>query len=441
MEKQTVSDIPLAERMRPRQLADFVGQEHILGRGKLLCRILENRTIHSIIFWGPPGSGKTTLAHIVADVIDAFFVPLSAVTSGIKDVRQVIAEAAENRKTHAKPTILLIDEIHRFNKAQQDAFLPHVEHGDIVLIGATTENPSFEVVSPLLSRIKVLVLHPLSADHINGILTRALTDKLRGLGALNIRLADDARRCIVEYCQGDARVALNTLELAVSASLPLKKGQVELSKAVVEEALQKKVLLYDKQGEAHFNIISALHKSMRSSDVNASLYWLVRMLEAGEDPLYIVRRLVRFASEDVGMADPRALQVALSAKDAFHFIGLPEGKLAIAQAVIYLASAPKSNAVYRAYSRAQETVAGTGSLPVPLHIRNAPTTLMKHLGYGKGYQYDHDCADGISSQECLPEEIKGSTFYVPTERGFEKTVAERMQYVEKKKASAQRQKE
>lgn len=426
---------PLAERMRPSRLDDFVGQEHLLGKGKLLRRMLEGTELYSIIMWGPPGTGKTTLAHLIAEATGASFVPLSAVTSGIKDVRQVVSEAISNKSAASRQTILFIDEIHRFNKAQQDAFLPHVEKGDIVLVGATTENPSFEVVSPLLSRTKVLVFKALTGQNIKQILMRALSDHSKGLGHLSPAASNDVLEQIAAYSQGDARVALTTLELAAMLAVPDNTGARLLTPMVVHEAMQSKMLLYDKSGEEHYNLISALHKSMRGSDVDASLYWLVRMLESGEDPLYIVRRLVRFASEDIGNADPRALRIALDAKDAFHFVGLPEGNLALAQAVVYLATAPKSNAVYSAYSSAHQAIEATGSLPVPLHIRNAPTSLMKDLGYGKGYRYAHNFPDGIVNQDCLPVEIKDKRFYLPSDRGFEKIIKERMEFIMHKKKS------
>lgn len=425
--------IPLADRMRPIDIDGFVGQEHLLGKGKILRHMIEGGELYSIILWGPPGTGKTTLAHIIASAANAYFNPLSAVTSGVKVVREIIQQAIQNKTKYGRQTILFVDEIHRFNKAQQDAFLPHVERGDITFLGATTENPSFEVVSPLLSRTKVLVLKPLTEAQIKLILQRALAETDKGIGNLHIEAADDVLEYITAYSQGDARIALNTLEIAGNMLAQDKDGRRILAQPVVEEALQKKMLLYDKAGEEHYNLISALHKSLRGSDAHASLYWLTRMLEAGEDPLYIARRLVRFASEDIGNADPQALRITLDAKDAFHFLGLPEGSLALAQATLYLATAPKSNALYCAYTKVVQTIRETGSLPVPLHIRNAPTQLMKDLSYGKGYQYAHDYPEAIIDQECLPDGLSERKFYFPPERGYEKIIKERMDYIEKKK--------
>ncbi|MBN2109403.1 MAG: replication-associated recombination protein A [Deltaproteobacteria bacterium] len=425
--------------MRPGRIEEYVGQEHLLGKNKLLRRMMEGAELYSIILWGPPGTGKTTLAHIIANASQSLFMPLSAVTSSIREVREIVSQAILNKKAHGRRTILFVDEIHRFNKAQQDAFLPHVERGDIVFFGATTENPSFEVISPLLSRTKVLVLKPLTDANLKTIVQRALADEERGLGQLRAHASGEVLEYIIAFSQGDARVALNTLEIAAGIAHPDAQGLRELTRDIVEEALQKKMLIYDKAGEEHYNIISALHKSMRNSDADASLYWLARMLEAGEDPLYIARRLVRFASEDIGNADPKALQIALEAKEAFHFIGLPEGKLALAQATIYMATAPKSNALYTAYSRAAKAVEQAGALPVPLHIRNAPTALMKSLEYGKGYKYAHDYADGITDMDCLPKELQGRKFYYPSDRGYEKIIKERIEYIQKKKKESRKQ--
>ncbi len=409
---------PLAERMRPRTLDEFMGQEHLLGPGRPLRLAIEQDRLQSLILWGPPGTGKTTLARVIARLTRAHFISFSAVLSGIKEIRTVMTEAEEARRRRGRRTLLFVDEIHRFNKAQQDAFLPRVEAGDIVLIGATTENPSFEVNSALLSRSKVYVLQPLDAAAIITILKRALEDRERGLGALELTVDDEALAGIARYANGDARVALNMLEMASGAAAGTKRIDV----AMIGELAQSRALLYDKTGEEHYNLISALHKSMRNSDPDASVYWLARMLEAGEDPLYVARRLVRFASEDVGNADPHALTIAVAAKDAVHFIGMPEGNTALAQAAIYLAIAPKSNAVYRAYLDAAAAAAHEAAEPVPLHLRNAPTRLMKDLEYGKGYKYAHDEPEGVADMECLPPAHRGRRFYQPTQRGREAAV-------------------
>src|SRR5262245_39012617 len=416
---------PLAERMRPRSFDEFVGQAELLAPGRPLRDAIERDLLQSIILWGPPGTGKTTIARIIADTTKAKFVSFSAVLAGIKEIREVMSEAERLRRTTGRRTIVFIDEIHRFNKAQQDAFLPRVEAGDIVLIGATTENPSFEVNAALLSRSKVFVLHGLTTGEVEGIVRGALADRERGLGAASVAVDEDAQHAIAMYANGDARVALNLLELSVAAA-PAADGQRRVDVARVEQTIQRRALLYDKSGEEHYNLISALHKSMRNSDPDATVYWLARMVEAGEDPLYIARRLVRFASEDIGNADPRALTVAVAAKDAVHFIGMPEGNTALAQAALYLATAPKSNAVYEAYAHAALDAHQDVAQPVPLHLRNAPTKLMKDLAYGKGYKYAHNEDDAIADMSCLPEALEGRRYYEPKDRGFEKEIKRRL---------------
>ena len=422
---------PLAEKMRPRNMDEFTGQEHVVGNGTLIRHAIEKDQVFSMILWGPPGCGKTTLARIIARETSSHFLHFSAVLSGVKEIRAVIEEAKNQLKLFRKKTILFVDEIHRFNKAQQDAFLHHVESGLITLIGATTENPSFEVIPPLLSRCRVITLKTLTDDDISRIIEAALKDKERGFGNLNLEFSGEVLSHHVNISDGDARMALNSLEVAAGiAAGKNKQGDGEAISITIEDlekALQKKALLYDKSGEEHYNIISALHKSMRGSDPDASLYWLARMLSSGEDPLYIARRMVRFASEDIGNADPYALSVALDAMEAFKFIGQPEGELALAQAAVYLATAPKSNSIYTAYGRVKEAVRKEGALPVPLHIRNAPTALMKELGYGKDYKYAHDYKEEYVFQEYLPDKLEGRHFYFPAEKGYEKTIRERLE--------------
>ncbi len=420
-------DVPLATRLRPRTLEEFAGQKHLLGEGKVLRQLIDQDRISSMIFWGPPGVGKTTLARIIAGRTKSNFINFSAVTSGIKEIKEVMNEADQSRLMGER-TILFVDEIHRFNKAQQDAFLPFVERGSIVLIGATTENPSFEVNSALLSRCRVFVLQALSTEDLTGLLRRAITDE-RGFGGQEIEISDDMLETIANFANGDARTALGTLEMVI-LNAPRNTEKTVVTPDILEQCVNRKSLLYDKKGEEHYNLISALHKSMRNSDPDAAVYWLARMLEAGEDPLYVARRLVRFASEDIGMADSRALEITVAAYQACHFIGMPECTANLSHAVIYLSLAPKSNAAYVAYETAKQDATKMLAEPVPLVIRNAPTRLMKELDYGKGYQYAHDTEDKLTNMQCLPDSLAGKKYYRPTNQGSEVRVAERLRQIE-----------
>jgi putative ATPase len=426
VEPETPSALqPLAERMRPRTLDEFIGQEKLLGPGKPLRMQIESDNLGSMLFWGPPGCGKTTLARLIARLTKSDFISFSAVLSGIKEIKEVMA-ASELKSKSGSRTIVFVDEVHRFNKAQQDAFLPYVEAGHIVFIGATTENPSFEVISPLLSRTKVYVLEALSTPQIADLLHRALTDKEHGLGEQSIAAPEQVLFRIASFANGDARAAYNTLELCVRSAKAGPDGALQITSELLEDVLQRKLLRYDKSGEEHYNLISALHKSVRNSDPDAALYWLARMLESGEDPLYLARRMVRMASEDIGMAEPGALAITLAAKEAFDFLGAPEGHLALAQAAVYLSLAPKSNALYTAYGEVQEDVQKTEADPVPLHLRNAPTGLMKNLGYGKDYQCAHDYQEKITNMQCLPDNLAGRSWYKPTDQGFEQRLRTRL---------------
>ena len=425
-EEQKMQEAPLATKMRPTSLATFVGQEHVIGPGRVLRKAIESGKIPSVILWGPPGCGKTTLAYIVANDTDSHFSPVSAVSASVADLRRIIDEAKGRRQMNMQRTILFIDEIHRFNKTQQDAVLPYVEDGTITLIGATTENPSFEVTSPLLSRCRVIPLKPLTEEELTVILMRALKDSLRGLGNFNVEVDNDAWGHLITMSSNDARIALNTLEIAAMSTPPDEEGKRHVTLPTIEDALQHRALAYDKAGEQHYDTISALHKSMRGSDPDGSLYWLARMLEAGEDPMYVARRLVRFASEDVGMADPQALVVAMAAQQAVHFIGMPEGNLALAEAAVYLATAPKSNSLYEAYSRVQEELKQGTSESVPMHLRNPVTGLMQALGYGEGYKYDHDYPEHFAGQQHLPDSKQDKRFYIPSDQGYEQEVSDRL---------------
>ncbi|MFY9813284.1 MAG: replication-associated recombination protein A [Dehalococcoidales bacterium] len=425
-EEQKKKEAPLAARMRPTTLKEFVGQEHIAGEGRVLRKAIESGQLPSMILWGPPGSGKTTLATIIANTTASHFSSVSAVTAGVADLRRIIEEAKERRKLYQQKTILFIDEIHRFNKSQQDAVLPFVEDGTITLIGATTENPSFEVNAPLLSRARVFTLNPLTQDELKTIIRRAMQDKDKGIGNIKAEIEEDALKQLITVSNSDARTALNALELAAWTTLPDEQGMRHITLPVIEDALQQRALLYDRAGEQHYDLISALHKSLRDSDPDASLYWLARMLEAGEDPLFIARRLVRAASEDIGMADPQALVVAMAAQQAVHFIGIPEGNLALAEATAYLATAPKSNSLYTAYSNIQKEVKNGKNDPVPLHLRNAVTKLMKESGYGQGYKYAHNFPGHVVDQQHLPDSLKDKKFYFPGELGYEKQVKDRL---------------
>ena len=427
-EEEPLAGRPLADRMRPQTLDEFIGQEELLGPGKPLRTQIERDDLGSMLLWGPPGCGKTTLARIIAKRTKSEFIPFSAVLAGIKEIKEVMAKA-EGARRYGRRTIVFVDEVHRFNRAQQDAFLPHVEAGNILLIGATTENPSFEVIAPLLSRMKVYVLHALTPEQVVGLLRRALTDPMRGLGTEKVDASDEILERIAVLANGDARAAFNTLEALVMGTPPGAEGRRILSQARLEDVLQKKLLPYDKSGEEHFNLISALHKSVRNSDPDAALYWLARMLESGEDPLYLARRMVRMASEDIGLAEPGALAVTLAAKDAFEFLGPPEGNLALAQAAVYLSLAPKSNALYTGYGAVEEDLQKTIAEPVPLHLRNAVTGLMRNIGYGKDYQYAHNSEEKVTDMTCLPESLLGRVYYRPTDQGFEARLRQRLEEI------------